>query len=76
MKLFDVDCWPNFYYIDNYKQAFSFRASIFDFAPDLSITDNFVKQFKNHLFYIDNISKITCHKLKHIFREDFERLIK
>jgi len=76
MKYFNEDPYPTFYFVDSNYQSFSFRVSMLDFSPNLKLMDNYVKNFKNHLFFIDNISKIGGHKLKQIFRKDFERLIK
>ena len=76
MKCFDVECWPYFYYKDNGGHQLGLCSNIRDFDDKLKLKDNYVKQFRNHLFYIDNISKITGHKLKHIFRKDFERIVK
>lgn len=76
MKCFDVECWPYFYYKYKGGNQLVFCDNIRDFDDKLKLKDNYVKQFRNHLFYIDNISKITGHKLKHIFRKDFERIVK
>ena len=68
MKCFGITCYPYFMFIGKYDSLYSFADNIAMFDNNLKLKDNYVKQFRNHLFYIDNISKITGHKLKHIFR--------